>query len=164
MITLNTENSTCLCDSGLSYADCCQPFHDGRQIPKTAAALMRSRFTAYAGQNAAYLLDTWAIETRPPDIDFSKESANWQSLTIVDTKKGGELDAKGIVEFKAFYRQDDNDHFMHEISRFVKTGGRWYYLDGKIKAAGRVGITTDTGRNAPCACGSGKKFKRCCGR
>jgi SEC-C motif-containing protein len=53
---------------------------------------------------------------------------------------------------------------MHEISRFVKTNLHWLYLDGVVKAAGKVGQTEDQGKNAPCACGSGKKFKRCCGR
>ena len=125
---------------------------------------MRSRFTAYARRDADYLQASWDTGKRPAVIDFSKETAQWQKLVIVGTKKGGEKDSKGIVEFKAFYSQDGGDYFMHEISRFVKTGQHWLYMDGVIKAAGKVSAETDTGRNAPCACGSGKKFKRCCGR
>lgn len=124
---------------------------------------MRSRFTAYAKRNAAYLLTTWDASNRPTTIDFSKETAVWQTLQIIDCKKGAAADRKGVVEFKAFYNQDGEDCFMHEISRFVKSNDGWLYLDGIVKAAGKVAATTNGGRNALCACGSGKKFKRCCG-
>ncbi|WP_026604297.1 YchJ family protein [Methylomonas sp. 11b] len=164
MTTITDNTETCLCGSGLHYLECCGRYHSCEHFPPTAEALMRSRFSAYAQRNVDYLLNTWETSKRPAAIDFSKETAQWQKLVIVDTKKGGTHDSKGMVEFKAFYRQDGEDYFMHEISRFVKTDSRWLYLDGVIKAAGKVAISTDTGRNAPCACGSGKKFKRCCGR
>lgn len=125
---------------------------------------MRSRFTAYALRKTDYLLASWADGTRPASIDFSKETAQWQGLQIIGCKKGGPKDAKGIVEFKAFYSQDGVDCFMHEISRFVKSGQRWQYLDGVIKAAGKVATHPSGGRNSLCGCGSGKKFKRCCGK
>lgn len=161
----NTDESTlCLCGSGLAYSECCGLYHGGEQVPPTAEALMRSRFTAYARRDVDYLLASWDAGKWPKSIDFSKETAQWQRLTIVGTKKGGAQDSKGIVEFKAFYNQDGEDCFMHEISRFVKSGSQWLYLDGIIKAAGKVSTNTDTGKNAPCSCGSGKKFKRCCGR
>ena len=125
---------------------------------------MRSRFTAYAQRNAEYLLASWDAHKRPASIDFSKETAHWRKLQIINIKKGNVQDLTGVVEFKAFYSQEGVDCFMHEISRFVKTEQRWLYLDGVVKAAGKVGQTDDQGKNAPCACGSGKKFKRCCGR
>ncbi|WP_041364065.1 YchJ family protein [Methylomonas methanica] len=155
---------TCLCGSGQHYADCCGRFHDGTAMPTSAEALMRSRFTAYALRKADYLLASWAENTRPAGIDFSKETAQWQSLHIITCKKGGAKDVKGVVEFKAFYSQDGTDCFMHEISRFVKTGQRWQYLDGVIKAAGKVETQQTSGRNSLCSCGSGKKYKRCCGQ
>jgi SEC-C motif-containing protein len=114
-------------------------------------------------RNVDYLLSSWDLSKRPTVIDFSKETAEWQKLQIVNIKKGGQQDSKGIVEFKAFYRQDGGDYFLHEISRFIKTGQRWLYLDGVIKAAGKVVTEASAGKNALCACGSGKKFKRCCG-
>lgn len=125
---------------------------------------MRSRFTAYTQRNVDYLLATWDADKRPVNIDFSKETAEWQKLQILSSKKGGAQDNKGIVEFKAFYRQDGMDYFMHEISRFTKKGQDWLYLGGIIKATGKVEFCLSTGRNTPCACGSGKKFKHCCGR
>lgn len=164
MTTPSPAVEICLCGSGLAYMDCCELYHTGQQFPATAEQLMRSRFTAYAKRNADYLMSSWDEAKRPKAIDFSKETAEWQKLQIVSSKKGGEKDSKGIVEFKAFYRQDDVDCFMHEISRFIKTGGQWLYLDGVVKAAGKVDSQINAGKNAPCACGSGKKFKRCCGK
>ena len=164
MTTIIDTQEPCLCGSGLSYEECCGQFHAGEALPATAEALMRSRFSAYARRNVDYLLATWDAGKRPAVIDFSKETAQWQKLTIVDTKKGRAQDSKGIVEFKAYYSQDGEPCFMHEISRFVKAAGRWLYLDGVVKAAGKVAASQDAGKNAPCPCGSGKKFKRCCGR
>lgn len=146
------------------YAECCGRYHSQEHTPATAEILMRSRFSAYARRDVDYLLSTWDASKRPANIDFSRETAQWQTLAIIDSKKGGEQDNKGIVEFKAYYTQDGEEHFLHEVSRFVKSGSRWLYLDGVIKAAGKVSTTANSGKNAPCACGSGKKFKRCCGR
>jgi len=67
------------------------------------------------------------------------------------------------VEFKAYYLEDGEEHVMNEISSFTKINNRWFYLDGVVKSIGRVGLETNQGKNAPCSCGSGKKFKRCCG-
>jgi SEC-C motif-containing protein len=158
-----SETETCLCGSELSYAACCGGYHSGESAPPTAEALMRSRFTAYARRNVEYLMASWDPAKRPAVIDFSKETALWQKLLIVNIKKGNQQDSKGIVEFKAFYSQDGCDYYLHEISRFIKAGQGWLYLDGIIKAAGKVTPEATGGKNAPCACGSGKKFKRCCG-
>ena len=163
LLSVQPETDLCLCSSELSYTECCGKYHSGADAPTTAEALMRSRFTAYAMRNVDYLLSSWDKSKRPAVIDFSKETAEWQKLQIINVKKGGPQDSKGIVEFKAFYSQDGGDYFLHEISRFVKTGQRWRYLDGLIKAAGKVATEAGGGKNAPCACGSGKKFKRCCG-
>ena len=164
MTTLSPAVEICLCGSGSVYAECCALYHGGQQFPVTAENLMRSRFTAYAKRNAEYLLASWNASKRPASIDFSKETAVWQRLQIISCKKGGAKDSKGIVEFKAFYEQDGEDFFMHEISRFIKTGRQWLYMDGVIKAAGKVEYQVNAGKNALCACGSGKKFKRCCGK
>jgi len=159
---LNTHN-ICLCGSGIEYSQCCGPFHFGEKTPLTAEALMRSRFTAYTMHNAAYLQDTWDATVRPELIDFSREKIEWQRLEIGKTKKGGVKDSKGVVEFKAYYLEDGEEYVMNEISSFTKINNRWFYLDGVVKSIGRVGLQANQGKNAPCSCGSGKKFKRCCG-
>ncbi len=164
IVMSNQAQLPCLCGSILPYQQCCQPYHEGEKIPATAEQLMRSRFTAYAMRNIAYLQATWESSHRPEKIDFSKETVQWQRLEIVSVKKGGLKDEKGIVEFKAFYTLDGQEAVMNEISRFKKIAQRWFYLDGLVKSIGQVNQTNNQGKNAPCSCGSGKKFKRCCGK
>lgn len=159
---MNTEEF-CLCGSQLVYENCCGLYHNGNKTAPTAEALMRSRFTAYAMKNSNYLMATWDSSKRPNTIDFSKEVATWLRLEIISTKKGGIKDLKGIVEFKAYFSAEGQESVMSEISRFKKTGGRWFYLDGLVKSVGN-NQTNNQGKNAPCSCGSGKKFKRCCGK
>ncbi len=91
---------------------------------------MRSRYSAYAFKNTAYLMATWHKTTRPKQLDFSQEAIVWQKLEILSTKKGGVKDDKGRVEFNAVYLENGLTHVMHEISRFRKIAGRWFYVDG----------------------------------
>lgn len=120
----------CFCGLDLNYENCCEPFHKGLQSARTAESLMRSRYSAYVLQNSQYLLSTWYKSTRPKQLDFSQETLQWQKLEILHTKKGGISDDKGKVEFNAFYVQDGQTQLMHEISRFKKLGGKWFYVDG----------------------------------
>lgn len=157
-------NNNCLCGGEAPYSLCCQPFHEYNKKPDTAECLMRSRFTAYAMKNSSYLLDTWVETKRPKDVDFSKEEAKWTKLDIIKTKKGGKKDSKGLVEFKAYYLLEGEEHVMKETSRFQKLSGQWLYLDGLVSSVSKVNQSNNQGKNAPCACGSGKKYKRCCGK
>ncbi len=154
---------SCLCGSGVIYQQCCGLFHSGEKIPLTAEGLMRSRYTAYVLRNVSYLQETWDVNSRPTTIDFSKEKIEWVGLEITDIKKGKSKDSKGVVAFKAFYSVDGEQCVMNEISRFTKINGCWFYLDGIIKSMGKIDMQTNQGRNMLCSCGSGKKFKRCCG-
>lgn len=153
----------CLCGSGIDYGQCCGLFHSGDKLPATAEALMRSRFTAYAKDNTDYILATWETASLPEKQSLSDENLVWQKLEIIDTKKGGISDNKGIVEFKAFYLNKGEDYMLHEVSRFIKKNDRWFYVDGAVKKVGKIIPQLNQGKNAPCPCGSGKKFKRCCG-
>ena len=161
---MNTDTVNCLCGSGLKYNQCCQLLHTRKTYALTAEALMRSRFTAYAMHNEVYLLDTWDLSTRPATVDFSKDTGEWTHLEIISTKKGSEKDSKGIVEFKAYFAIDGEQRVMNEISRFVNKQDHWFYQDGKVKSIAATQGSFNQGLNAPCACGSGKKFKRCCGK
>jgi SEC-C motif-containing protein len=159
MSEISMESSqSCPCGSGNSYRHCCCNYHSGELYPATAEALMRSRYTAYVLKNADYLLGSWSPKTRPVQIDFSMPAVNWSGLEIIAIKKGTATDDKGMISFKAFYKADGKDHVMNEVSRFSKIAGRWYYVDGIVKENHK-----STSRNSLCPCGSGKKYKRCCG-
>jgi SEC-C motif-containing protein len=123
----------CFCGSELMFSECCGLFLNGLQNPPIAQMLMRSRYSAYVLQNADYILATWHKSTRPKHIDFSNENIVWQKLEILKAKKGNAKDDKGYVEFNAFYEQDGQMFVMHEISRFKKFGGKWFYVDGEVK-------------------------------
>ncbi len=89
---------------------------------------MRSRYSAFAVGDAAYLLRSWHPRTRPATIELD-ESVRWLRLDIDRTVRGGMLDTEGIVEFTAHSRRDGRRTSQHEISRFEKVSGDWVYLD-----------------------------------
>ncbi|OLP01940.1 hypothetical protein BVU76_12305 [Mycolicibacterium porcinum] len=121
----------CPCGTGRAYPDCCEPLHTGARRAPTAVALMRSRFSAFAVGDVAYLLTSWHPDTRPADLNLD-ESITWRRLQIVDTDAGNEDDDTGVVEFRAQYIHDGSRHLLHERSRFERVNGQWRYLDGEL--------------------------------
>ncbi|WP_167051642.1 YchJ family metal-binding protein [Salinibacterium sp. ZJ77] len=119
----------CPCGSGAAFDTCCGPVHAGTPAV-TAEALMRSRFSAFARGDAAYLLRSWHPSTRPADLDLDAD-VEWRRLQIVDTVDGGADDAEGVVEFRASFRGPDGAGLMHERSRFARVDGLWVYVDGE---------------------------------
>lgn len=121
----------CPCGSGRAYAACCQPCHAGNAPAVTAEALMRSRYTAYVLGLADYLRATWHPQTRPAELDLSEEApVRWLGLEI---RRHQPLTAdEAVVEFVARYRVGGRGHRLHEISRFRREDGRWYYVDGVV--------------------------------
>ena len=71
----------------------------------------------------------------------------------------------GEVDFIANYSIQGIPQKHRELAKFAKEAdNNWYYLDGEVE--GHVTFKRETpkvGRNEPCPCGSGKKFKKCCG-
>ena len=147
----------------MDYSDCCAPFDNSLALPPTAQALMRSRFSAYCLQNAEYLLATWDEASRPKQLDFAGDRQQWLKLEIIACQQGGANDHEGTVEFNAYFIEADRQFVLHEASRFSKKQDRWFYCDGIVDIAPVAGKPAKIGANSPCPCGSGKKFKRCCG-
>jgi SEC-C motif-containing protein len=119
----------CPCGTGLPLAECCGRLHDGTATAATAEQLMRSRYSAFAVGDPAYLLATWHPSTRPRTIDLDPD-VRWTGLDVLTTSGGSLLAAEGTVEFRASYVVDGRAGAQHENSRFVRDGGRWHYLDG----------------------------------
>jgi SEC-C motif-containing protein len=90
---------------------------------------MRSRYSAFAVGDAGYLLETWHPRTRPAHLDLDPD-VRWTGLDVVATSGGQPLTGEGTVEFRAHYRRDGRAGTQHEVSRFVRDGGAWRYLDG----------------------------------
>ncbi len=156
----------CPCGSGRAYAECCGPIIAGKAKAPTAEALMRSRYTAYAKGAVDHILSS-CVQDDGIDAEATRdwsESADWKGLTIVRTEKGGPGDDEGVVEFVARYEMDGLKEEHHETARFVREGGAWLYDSGEVKTATVVRATPKVGRNEKCPCGSGKKYKQCCGK
>jgi SEC-C motif-containing protein len=119
----------CPCGTGLTYAECCGRLHAGTATASTAEQLMRSRYSAFAVGDTAYLLDTWHPDTRPAALDLDPD-ARWTGLEVLATTGGSMLATEGTVEFRATRLRDGRRGAQHEDSRFVRAGGRWLYLDG----------------------------------
>jgi SEC-C motif-containing protein len=93
---------------------------------------MRSRYTAFVAGDAAYLSATWHPGTRPGDLE-PDPAQRWTGLEIVDVEAGGPDDTRGVVEFRASWSHGRERGVLHERSRFVRQGGRWWYLDGDVE-------------------------------
>lgn len=113
----------------LAYADCCGRFidHWDAQPAPDAETLMRSRYSAFVRENAAYLQATWHESQRPESLDFDRVT-KWLGLDVKQFQVTAE--DKAEVEFVARYRLSGRAVRLHERSRFVREGGRWYYVDG----------------------------------
>ena len=122
---------------------------------------MRSRYSAYVEGLPGYLLESWHPETRPQSGLVGEDTTEWSGLEILDTVAGAESDTEGWVEFRAFFNTGKGRSFLQERSFFVRVLGRWVYREGEVRE--EVAPPAPVGRNAPCPCGSTKKFKRCCG-
>jgi SEC-C motif-containing protein len=123
------EREACPC-GGLAFADCCGRYLEHGDIPPTAEALMRSRYTAFVRHDAPYLLDTWAARTRPAALDFA-DAPLWLGLQVKAHVQHDDTHAE--VEFVARYKVGGRAHRLHERSRFERSDdGRWRYIDGDL--------------------------------
>jgi SEC-C motif-containing protein len=123
----------CPCGNAAGYVHCCGPLHDGTPAA-SAEALMRSRYSAYVLKREDYLLATWHASTRPANLALAAQqpAPSWLGLDVKRHESAGD---RAVVEFVARLRYGGGRaQRMHEISQFVREGGRWYYLDGEVKA------------------------------
>ncbi len=165
---MNNEEK-CPCCSGKTYGECCGPILDGSAKAETAEALMRARYTAYATEHVPFLRDSAVKAIRD---EFNEEetttwcrASRWHGLEIIRTEKGGPDDTTGVVEFRATYTANREFCNHHEVSTFVREMDGWKFEDGTlVKDKPLTRETPKVGRNDPCPCGSGKKYKKCCGR
>lgn len=153
----------------LAYSACCAPYIEEGKPALTAEALMRSRYTAFAQVKIDYLVDSLAPEARH---DFDRKAithwatqSEWLGLEILSTEEGGENDARGHVEFVAHFVLDGERlaHRERSLFRHDAEDGRWYFVEEANRKSAPIVKGAQPGRNDPCPCGSGKKYKKCCG-
>jgi SEC-C motif-containing protein len=154
----------------LSFEECCAPFITRKKKAPTAEQLMRSRYAAYVMKDIDYIDETQiTLEHETFNKEEAKkwaESSEWLGLEIMKAQKGEASDNSGIVEFVARYKdkQSGTELRHHETALFQRAGGEWKFKEGHIHGAQPIKrLEPKIGRNDPCSCGSGKKFKKCCG-
>ncbi|SLO85870.1 SEC-C motif domain-containing protein [Klebsiella variicola] len=119
---------------------------------------MRSRYSAFVMKDADYLIKTWhpscQAQTFRSELEKGFSQTEWLGLTLFASDEG-RVPNEGFVSFVARFNDNNRPGAIIERSRFLKENGQWYYIDGTRPLIGR---------NDPCPCGSGKKFKKCCGQ
>ena len=148
---LSMPTIACPCGSDLAYRDCCAPLHSGAPAV-TAQALMRARYCAYVMGDNAFIAASWHATTRPPLADLERDASpqartRWLGLDIKRHETAGD---SATVEFIARFKTGGRAERLHEVSRFVREDGFWWYVDGsfptaempRTKAAGKVDYKT----------------------
>jgi len=130
---------------------------------------MRARYSAYVKHEIDFIAASCIRREGESDIDMEEtrrwsEESEWLGLKIHGSSKGGSSDSEGVVDFSAMYARNGLKDEHREVASFKKVDGAWLYDEGKLTGTTIVRSSPKVGRNEPCPCGSGKKFKQCCGR
>ncbi|MCX7139650.1 MAG: YchJ family protein [Proteobacteria bacterium] len=159
----NASVTLCPCGSGRNLDDCCGPIIAGAPAT-TPEALMRSRYCAFVLGKLDHVDRTHAPEIRDDfnraEAERSAEECEWLGLEVKNATESGD---EGTVEFVARFKRGGQTFVQHERAAFCRRDGHWLYLAGEINPTPPQRHVTRIGRNDPCACGSGKKYKKCCG-
>lgn len=136
----------CPCCSGSPYARCCAPYHRGEREAPDAETLMRSRFSAYARKEAAYVYRTLHPEhedRKRPETEVMREirdatsSLKFMRLTVLDRETPDEQGIARVLFLARVFEKGQNRTFV-ELSDFKHDGVGWRYLRGKQLAAARL--------------------------
>jgi len=156
----------CPCGSGQQYGMCCMSIITGEKKAETAEQLMRSRYSAYVKKEFEHVYNSYHPDTKKhfsvDAIKAQSDEINWIGLDVRDIERGLAEDEEGFVSFSAQYQMNGQSHYLNERSYFKKIDGQWFYVNGETKFTSTA-VSQKIGRNEPCPCGSGKKYKKCCG-
>jgi len=163
---LPTSDSPCPCGSGGAYGQCCEPILKQERAAVSAEQLMRSRFTAHAVRDHRHLHRTYLPTARKPYVEEQADGPEpvWTRLVIHAHEPGTKPDT-ALVDFSAYYKDGDGEGALHEKSEFRRIEGVWFFTRSlRVGPAPVKSAHPKVGRNDPCPCGSGRKYKHCCGR
>jgi len=156
-IPVKTDSSEiCPCQSGKAYRSCCNVIHLDLHEAELPEQLMKARYSAFVLCKEAFIMKSWAFETRPEKL-LLNDRTRWVSLEITNADPVSAGTSSASVSFIARYIEGNKVYTLQERSTFIKRSNNWYYLDGDSENSFQI-----LGGNTACPCGSGKKFKRCC--
>jgi len=156
-------DQACPCGSGQTFGACCRPLLKREQPAPDAERLMRSRFTAHVLRDFEHLHRTVLETAKEPYVpDPEAGGTNWTRLAIHSHEKAAKPDF-ATVDYTASYQEGDVEKALHEKAEFQRVEGTWYYTRPLRQGPAPIKSTqAKAGRNDPCPCGSGKKYKQCC--
>jgi SEC-C motif-containing protein len=156
-------DSPCPCGSGKPYPACCEPVLKGRRTAATAEEQMRARYTAHAVGDQVFLHRTYLPTSKLPFVEDPAPSPQvWTRLEVHSHEAGPRPDV-ATVDFSAHFTEGGSAGILHEKAEFIRTGGEWIYSRAlRLGPAPVRSAHPKVGRNDPCPCGSGKKYKHCC--
>ena len=167
MSAMLKTSTACPCNSRQTFASqpCCDEIIAGIRKARTAEELLRARYTAFATGAIEFIGAT----THPQALEEYDEAATrlWATtatftkLEIFESVSDGEDTA--YVTFEAHFTQKHEKQIHRERSRFERLNGEWFFHSCDLLKPRTIQYTSpQPGRNQPCPCGSGKKFKKCC--
>jgi len=156
--------SPCPCGSGKTFGECCEPVLAGKKIAGTAEQLMRARFTAHVLRDYRFLHETHRPTADKPYVaEEGEPTMQWTRLEVHAHEIAATDPAKAFVDFSAYGLEEGVEKVLHEKAEFLRVDGRWLYnREARLGPAPYKSATPKVGRNDPCPCGSGKKYKQCC--
>jgi SEC-C motif-containing protein len=162
------DRKLCHCGSGKDFDDCCGPVIAGTRDARTPEEVMRARYSAHCMRDYAFLVTSTHPDHREgvSEEEISKWASHvrWTGLEVHSATPGADEDT-GDVSFTAHFTIKDTPQELREDAQFARVDGKWLYVDGHVygqEPFRREGPRV--GRNDPCPCGSGLKFKKCCGK
>jgi SEC-C motif-containing protein len=153
----------CPCGGGRTFGECCQPILAGKRAAESAEQLMRSRFTAHVAHDDLYLHRSQLSTSKEPfEPEGEPQRREWTRLVIHAHEVGAGGDS-AIVDFTAYFKEGETEQTHPERSVFQRVDGAWYFVRPLRQGPAPVRSTqAKVGRNDPCPCGSGRKYKQCC--
>jgi SEC-C motif-containing protein len=158
-----TPSSPCPCGSGKPFGDCCEPILKGQRLAATAEELMRARFTAHCTHDFAFLHRTYRPSAHLPFVEEKNvPTTQWTRLVVHHHDPGSTPDT-ATVDFSAYGTDEGRELVLHEKAEFIRENGAWTYTRALREGPAPFKASAPkAGRNEPCPCGSGKKYKHCC--
>ncbi|MEO6874338.1 MAG: YchJ family metal-binding protein [Opitutaceae bacterium] len=153
----------CPCGSGQLFEVCCEPILTGQRPAATAEQLMRARFTAHVAHDFKFLHNSHRPTAGTPFVPEPGEpSMQWTKLVVHPAEETGNPD-KAYVDFSAYGTEEGVEKVLHEKAEFLRINDTWLYnREARLGPAPYKSAAPKVGRNDPCPCGSGKKYKQCC--
>jgi SEC-C motif-containing protein len=125
---------------------------------------MRARFAAHVRHDFAFLHRSYRPTAHTPYVPEPEEGkrVQWTRLVVHGTAPGKSPEF-ATVDFSAYGLQDGAEVVLHENAEFQRENGTWTYTRPLREGPAPVRhAAAKVGRNDPCPCGSGKKYKQCC--